>query len=58
MCNVVAHTDNNPYRLASALPVVPPSGKCPSMPEGEMRPMLTRPLATTAEVRPMNISRR
>lgn len=47
-----AHTDNTPHRLASALPVDPPSGKYRSMPEGESRQLLTRFLATTAEVRP------
>lgn len=47
-----AHTDNTPYRLASALPVDPPSGKCRSMPEGEPRRLLIRFIATTAEVRP------
>lgn len=54
-CHVVVDTDNIPYRLASALPVDPPSGKCLSIPEGEMRRMLIRPLATTAEVRPTDL---
>lgn len=50
-CHVVADTDNTPYRLASALPVDPPSGKCLSMPEGQSRRILIEFLATTAEVR-------
>jgi hypothetical protein len=47
-----------PYRLASALPVDPPSGKCLSMPRPEMRQLLIRPPATTAEVRPTKTSQR
>lgn len=53
-----ADTDNTPYRLASALPVDPPSGKCLPMPECESQRMLIRSLATTAEVRPTKASER
>lgn len=57
-CHVGADTDNTPYRLASALPVDPPSGKCLSMPRAERRQVLIRPIATTAEVRTTNTSER